>query len=235
MKKILFVLLAIGSFSTFAMSDFEMGLTDDMQLFKGSKNYKAKYINDDGTISIVKPKFSNPKGSGDAYISNSSNLDGLCKLYGLGSFVKNSLTTFKLGYYGQLVRVNSDARFSNFDSSNTTNTVKSFSCNPIQAAQSSNLKSDNYRGLYFNDDGTVTLLKPRFKINGSNSYFSTESNMNGLCKLYGFGNYVHNSLSTFKLGYHGRVVKINKKARFINFNSPYNYITVKSLMCESNL
>ena len=128
MKKLLVGLLALGSVSSFAMTEFEINLSESFNTLSGSKNYEAKYINDDGSISIIKPRFSNPEGNGNLYISQFSDLNGLCKLYDLGDYVSNSGRTFLKRTSSLVVRINSNARFSQFDTSRANSAIKSLMC-----------------------------------------------------------------------------------------------------------
>ena len=231
MKKLLIGLLALGSVSSFAMTEFEINLSESFNTLNGSKNYEAKYINDDGSISIIKPRFSNPEGNGNLYISQLSDLNGLCKLYGLGDYVSNSRRTFKQRTSGLVVRIDSNARFSKFDPSLTKNAIESFSCTPVEGMPSPTLISDNHNSVFQNDDGSTTILRPKFKINGKNLYISQLSDLNGLCKLYGLGDYVSNSRRTFNERTPSLVVRINSNARFSQFDPPLLNYAVKSLMC----
>jgi hypothetical protein len=231
MKKLLVGLLALGSVSSFAMTEFEINLSESFNTLSGSKNYEAKYINDDGSISIIKPRFSNPEGNGNLYISQFSDLNGLCKLYGLGDYVSNSRRKFNQRTFGLVVRINSNARFSQFDPSLTSNAIESFSCTPVEGMPSPTLISDNHTGVFQNDDGSTTIVKPKFKINGKNSYISELSDLNGLCKLYGLGDYVSNSRKNFNQGRFGLVVRINSNARFSQFDASNSKDAIESLMC----
>jgi hypothetical protein len=54
--------------------------------------------------------------------------------------------------------------------------------------------STNYDQLKMNDDGTSTIIGPKFKVaTGSQSNLSARSNMNGVCKLYGYDFMIGNS------------------------------------------
>lgn len=229
MKKLLCALLALGSLSSFAMTDFEINLLENSNTFTGSENYEAKYTNDDGSISIIKPKFSNPEGNGSLYISAASDLGGLCKLYGLGRYVPNSIRALNKGPV-VMVRINSNARFSQFDYSSGISAIDRFTCEPIGGIPYPALVSDNHAGFFHNDDGSTTIVKPEFQINGSSSYISESSDLNGLCKLYGFGSYVPNSKRIFNQG-PVNIVRINSNARFSKFDYSSFIYAIKSLMC----
>jgi hypothetical protein len=90
MKKT-FVLLTVTFFlasTTFANVDMDR---EDANFY--STNAKAITQNDDGSFTIILPKFKNPTGEGDIQISTASDMNGVCKLYGFESSV---LTTDSL-------------------------------------------------------------------------------------------------------------------------------------------
>jgi hypothetical protein len=130
MKKLFLASLLLGSISSYAMTEFEQTLSENEVLLQGSKNYEAKHVNDDGSITIVKPKFSNPDGSGSLRLSveNDSNLAGICKLFGAGSYVSNS-SRYESGS-GTLVRISNNGTFERFDSASSKNALKSLICRP---------------------------------------------------------------------------------------------------------
>jgi hypothetical protein len=234
MKKSLASLFLLSSLSAFALTEFQTQLSESQSLLQASTNYEAKDLNDDGSTYILNPKFSNPQGQGSLYISQNSDLNGLCKLYGLGNYVSNSYRTFNQGTSGSVVRINFDARFEKFDSSNNTNAISTFSCEPVGGMPNPSLISTNLEGPYLNDDGSVTIVKPKFKFNGSPTYISQNSDLNGLCKLYGLGNYVTNSYRTFNQGTSGSVVRINSNARFERMDASNNTNAISSLICSNN-
>lgn len=240
MKPLLIFLLALFRISSFAMTDFEVNLSKEFDTFSGSRNFEERYINDDGSVSIVKPQFSNPAENKDLYISQKSNFNGLCKLYGLGSYIPNSSQSFHVDPYSSVVRINLEGHFSQFDKSQDYKAVLSFSCTSADGMPYSDLASGNYLGPFYNDDGSITILKPKFKINGYDLHISEFSNLNGLCKLYGFVGYVSNSKKSFtqvesgspvKIGSAGFVVKINSEGHFSRFDSSSDNKALESLMC----
>jgi len=229
MKKLIIGALALGSLSSFAMSKCVTKPSDNFNTPRGSQNYEAKYTNDDGSISIIKPRFSTPEGDGNSYLSQLSDLNGVCNLYGLGNYVSNSRRNFNQGSSPSIVRINSNARFSQFDSSTYNSAIESLSCAPIEGMPYPTLVVST--GIFYNDDGSATIVKPKFKINGSNSYLSELSNLNGVCNLYGFRNYVSNSRRNFNQGSSPSIVRINSNARFSQFGSSTYNSAIESLIC----
>ena len=129
MEKLLIASLLLGSISSYAMTEFQQTLSENEVLLQGSKNYESKHVNDDGSITIVKPKFSNPDGSGSLRLSAvkyETNLPGICKLFGAGSYVSNS--TLYESASGTLVRISNNGTFDRFDSSSSSNAIKSLIC-----------------------------------------------------------------------------------------------------------
>jgi hypothetical protein len=111
MNKIFLVTLILGSIVAHANPELEHSSSRLVE----SKNYEAMYVNQDLTVSIVKPMFSNPTGDGSLYLSAKSDLDGVCRLYGLSSYVANS----KLNYdaSNKSVAIDGNSKFNRFEAS----------------------------------------------------------------------------------------------------------------------
>lgn len=216
MKKILIGFTLIMSFTALAQS----------------KNYESKLVNDDGTVSIVKPKFSDPTGSGKKLpVSAYSKLDGVCKLYGLGPYVEKSLISYD-SYYSpdkssKYALISAEGRFRGFD---IFRRIGSLACQ----GQTIPSSSQNYLKLSINDDGTTTLLMPRFKMHGTNYVINVDSDLDGVCKLYGFKAYVASSLVDFvHMPYDfGRSVVISQESIFEAFKIKRDVLAIKSIVCE---
>lgn len=231
MKTLVLTISLLGSFSAFAMSEFELSLSEDVTFLQGSKNYEGKYLNDDGSMSIYKPKFSNADGNGSKYISVNSSYNGLCKLYGLGTFIPGSAKSFKQDSTDSVVKINSSGRFQEFVLSRTINAVRTFACAPITGMPRPSLVSGNHSGIFLNDDGSKTVLYPRFKMDAYIMGVSLYSNMQGLCKLYGLGSYVENSIVHMNKEVPGYVVKVNSGAQFQEFDYARDTYYIQSFMC----
>jgi hypothetical protein len=229
MGKILLFLFTIQSFFALALSDFELDLSSNHQLLLNSVNYKSIHTNDDQTVSIVEPKFSNPLGDDNSLpISNDSNLNGLCKLYGFGTYIVNSMKSYYAKDNGRNVIISSEGKFSGFTKQSKDNAIESFSCNTGNKQEI----SVNYAKISTNDDGTKTILKPLFKINGVDHFISNDSNLNGLCKLYGQANYILNSMLDFDPSVRGRNVVVTSKSKFKEFTNSREDNAIHSFMCE---
>lgn len=220
MNKIFLVTLILGSIVAHANPELE----HSSSRLGESKNYEAMYVNQDLTVSIVKPMFSNPTGDGSLYLSAKSDLNGVCRLYGLSSYVANS----KLNYdaSNKSVAIDGNSKFNRFEASHIyaigTITCNSSENKPIPV-------SDNFGGRYINDDGTVTIKTPKFMMNNENFYFSAKSDLNGVCKLYGLSSYVANS----KINYdaNNESVAVDGNSKFNRFEASYIY-AIDSLICR---
>ena len=214
MKTLLLLTLALGSLAAHAS--------------KVSTNYEAKYLNENLTVSIVKPKFSNPSGEGALLLSVNSDYDGVCKLYGLNSYVQFSELNFNAGT-GNNVVIDSSSSFKRFESNIDQFTIGTITCNPAK-----NLPvpvSENYEDRFDNDDESVTIKTPQFRMNGQNLYISENSELTGVCKLYGLSSYVQNSL--FRLSVDkGNSVLVDTSSRFNNFDSNQEVYAIGSLICR---
>jgi hypothetical protein len=225
-KIVIFALLASGAAQ--AASSFEAQLANVPEFLFESKNYSAKYVNQDQSISIVSPKFSDPAGSGALHLSSNSNMDGVCNLFGQGAFIPNS----KVDYYarkGSSVVINQNSQFERFDSNEYTYTIGVITCsppNPVVVPTSENLE-----GRFSNDDGSTTIKNPKFKMTGSNLFISSKSDLNGVCKLYGLTAFVANS----KIDYYARSglsVRVGAKMHFQQFDSNEASYAIGSLICR---
>ena len=127
MKNLFLVALALGTSVAYANSAFEFELEHSSSLLGESKNYEAKHVNQDLTVSIVKPKFSNPTGDGALFLSATSDLSGVCKLYGLTSYVPNSKINYDASS-GRSVIIDASSKFSKFDSNSSTYAIGSIMC-----------------------------------------------------------------------------------------------------------
>lgn len=222
MKKLIIGLMVLGSFSALATPE----------ILQGSKNYEARYVNDDGSITIVGPRFSSPDGSGKLRLSVEDNntLRGICKLYGEGNYVKDSDRYVYAS--GTLVRISKEGKFERFDSASKKNALQSLICLPaikVEVPPSSNAAT-----ILTNDDGSKTVIKPRFSnADGKgNLELSVEddSNLEGICKLFGLGAYVpHSSVFSYT---DNTLVRISKDGKFERFDSGRDKNALRSLICE---
>mgnify|MGYP003640405472 CR=1 FL=1 len=220
MKTLLFGLLLLSAWTSHASSDFEIDFA-----FGASTNYKAKNVNEDGTVSITLPKFSNPTGAGSIPIDSESNLDGVCKLYGLGSFVKNSLLLTDTSVKESII-INEIGRYSRITWGTT---IKHIACQNTEEIPIN--VSKNYKEIFVNDDESVTIMQPRFRMNGVNLAIAGGSNLNAVCKFYGFKYYVDKSFQVEDYSWSLQVI-IGPDSRFADYRNS-SYFTAKSLMCRN--
>lgn len=148
---------------------------------------QTQYINEDGTISVSRPQF-NEDGQ---YISLNSNKDGVCALLGLGKSVLYGNYGLMISHpSGKSVRVNSSSEFDGYESSHEKSTLAMIAC---ESDTKINV-SENYDEIKENYDGSTTIIGPKFHMHGRNTRVSHKSDLNGVCKLYGYSSYVPNSL-----------------------------------------
>lgn len=222
----------------YAINSLETAVSGNNDMLHESKSYKfqSKYINDDGSISIIKPSFSNPTGSGALYISSNSDANGLCKLYGLGAYVHQSRNSFNVPtgkFEFSLVKISDSGKFESFDDISGS-AVASFICQPVDGMPKPARVTKNYEGLFSNDDGSITVVKPKFYVNGFNIYLSLGSDLSGVCKLYGFGAYIDKSLRHFTTP-NVYTARITEHATFgwFNHSSDVNFKnSISSLLCS---
>lgn len=227
MKNYIFIALMLGTTMVDA-SGLESEFMHPSFWLQESKNYDAKYVNQDLTVSIINPMFSNPTGDGAILISRKSDRNGVCKFYGLSSYVDYSFIDFNAGSERSVI-IDASSKLNKIDSEFPTYAIGTITCNPIE--NNPIPVSDNLRGRYINDDGSVTINTPKFMMNGQNRYISTNSDRNGVCKLYGLTSYVEYSLIDFNAG-PGRSIIINASSKFSKFAPhPENY-AIRSLICR---
>lgn len=227
MRKLLIGLVVLGSISAYAVPSFELDLESSSTILRESKNYESRHVNQDLSVSIVKPKFSNPTGDGALYLSMNSDLDGVCKLYGLKSYVQNSSTILNLSS-GRSVNINESGAFRQFDDNSRRYAIQSLACigdaKPVPV-------SDNFIGKYLNDDDSFTIKTPKFMMSGENLNISIKSDLKGVCKLYGFSSYVIGSLTYQSLDSTVNV-EISSSSRFRLFSTNNSNLVINSLMCR---
>jgi len=203
--------------------------------FSQSTNYASKVLNDDGTSTIVTPKFNNANGS--SFISSSSDANGLCRLYGF-DFAYGNLMITSGDVSDKTAIINSDGKLSSwrsYSSSYNNSFVTAISC----GKNGQILTASNRIAPIRNDDGTYSLVNPvvgRYH-NGDISYVSSISNMNGVCSYFGLGRAIPNTtLTTGDVS--GRTIiigSLGKAEAYRSYSSSYNNSYVKSVTCEANV
>lgn len=224
MKKLLLIALSLGSTLALANPAYEF----ELEHLQESRNYEARLVNQDLTVSLVKPKFSNPTGEGALFLSAKSNLDGVCRLYGLKSYVPNSKINYDASK-GLSVVIDESSRFSNFDQNSAIYVIGTITCTTYEDLATP--MSDNLAARYLNDDGSETIKTPQFMMNGKSLYLSAKSDLDGVCKLYGLTSYVPNSKFNYDAG-SGNSVVVDASSKFSKFDSNSDIYAIGSLMCR---
>ena len=220
MKVLFSVTLALLSLAAFANPALES--------VQASRNYEARYVNEDLSVSFVNPKFSNPSGGGDIPLTLASDKDGVCRLYGLAAYVESSTTTFS-ARSGTGVVIGADSRFSQFQSLRHTDGIRSIACKAEDNGPIT--PSTNWGAKYINDDGSVTINAPKFKMNGVDLHISLDTDKNGVCNLYGYSSYVESSATTDSIR-SGKSVSINSDSKFNKYVANKYTDVIASLMCR---
>lgn len=215
-KNLLLLALAITSMGAFAQSN----------------NYAQSILNDDGTTTIVSPRFSS-SAQAALPISANSDKNGVCRLYGF-DFALGELAQTE-GDVNQTVVINGEGRFDryiNYSSNSYNRYIKTIAC----AKNNQVLSSSTRVRPRQNDDGTLTLLNPEVGFYlGSVSKVSSASDPDGLCRYFGLGKALPNSVVAE--GDSGTpLVVINNlgaAASLRTYSSNSYNRNVKSVICEA--
>jgi hypothetical protein len=216
-KKVFMLALALTSLTAFAQST----------------NYAQSLINDDGTTTIVGPRFSSSTQAA-LPISASSDKNGVCRLYGF-DFALGELAQTE-GDVQQTVVINGTGRFdryNNYSSSSYNKYIKNIACAKNNQILTSSLRIKPRQ----NDDGTLTLLNPEvgFYLGNSLAKVSASSDADGLCRYFGLGKSLPNSIvaegdSSTELIVINNLGSASSLTRYSS--SSYNKY-VKSVICEA--
>lgn len=207
---------------------------------KSSRNAENISTNDDGTVTIIKPMFSNADGTGNLKISiseeNNSNLDGVCRLFGQGKYVSNSVRYVDARNSSTLVVISSWGTFEKFEPGYRKNAIESLLCFPPVHFQSR--PSKNAESIFHNDDGAITIYRPMFSDpDGTGNLrisVEDESNLEGVCKLFGKEKYVSNSARYEKARSRTLLARISNVGLFDRFDESYRKDALKSLICNDS-
>ena len=158
-----------------------------------SKNFQTTRINDDGTTTIFAPKFTNPTGHGDEFLSAKSQLDGVCQLYGFSRVLtagapKNALIVQDECNENENVSIVPGGTVGGFVKSGPI--IKEITCSNSADRGNIHLDKDkpstNYASMLADDDGSVTIVKPEIMYAGALYSFAMHSDGKYLCQMFGF-------------------------------------------------
>lgn len=187
-----------------------------------STNYEAIYTNDDGSVTIINPKFSYPGTSKG--ISRNSNLDGVCRLYGFDKSMGPQAMTFN--EKGDVNTVHIDINGKLNSTTAQYYPISKIACTENYPTYVTSRLADD---IQFNSDNSVTLVNPYF----GNEYFkeriSRMSNLDGVCKMFGFESARQLSLASDEKAPVG-TVNINQLGRISKFND--QYYPIATLICN---
>lgn len=208
-----------------------MSLFASVHALGASKNYGSLITATDGSTIIIGPRF---QYNGINYgISENSDLNGVCKLYGFKGAVENSVTTEQgIGEndnFLEAVRISGAGTMSGFDDRSI---VYNIGCVTGEVA----VPSRDFAGISRSDDGSVVIRGPFYRLGSETLPLSFNSVEDGVCKLYGFGSYIEGSLQTGSAGgegnEEGRAVVISGYGKFARINT--NGTTIETIACRDN-
>jgi hypothetical protein len=209
-----------------------MFLLNEAQAQAASRSYKSIASNDDGRVTITGPFFKYANGE-SYWISASSDLTGVCKLYGFSKAVPNGSFYDPNAEYERTVVINSAGQFSQygFPAERTGYSLQHVMCETGKVPTASQRLEQE---PYLNDDGTITLRGPSFaSANGKERWISSDSNLNGVCLLYGYGAAVKASLVTY--GEYALTVIVGSNGKFestLSNSETYYNSRIYSLICR---
>ncbi len=209
-------------------------LATSFTAFGASRNYDSLKLNDDGTSTIIGPKFKVATGS-NARLSGTSNTNGVCKLYGFDFMVGDSV----------IATGDSNSKTAVINDRGRYSTYRSYSSRYNNHYITSIVCARNHQALTIsnrirpseNDDGSFTLSNPTVGHydTGKVSRVSGTSNLHGVCKYYGLGAAI--PATAIKSGdSNAKTVVLNGNGGFSSFrsySSRYNNHYLVSLVCEA--
>ncbi|MBI4063558.1 MAG: hypothetical protein HY401_04570 [Elusimicrobia bacterium] len=130
------------------------------------KSYEELILNNDGSVTIVEPRFKNPNGQGYLPISSTDlygynrNLKGVCKLFGF----KGPQGRASRGDEEITVIIDSKGKIKGFSRKNASSynyRVSALICEKdIKISPEKAAPEERAEAVYRNDDGTITLYRP---------------------------------------------------------------------------
>ena len=201
---------------------------------KPSTNYQAVEINNDGSVTISKPMFSNPTGVGSIPISHTSDLTGVCKLFGLKAFrvginFGDHAKTAVIAKSGKLSAIKS------YSSQYFNHGITTLVCEQIPGSEIIPVRpttEERVESVFANDDGSITLRRPFVMKDGKHIPISAkDSSADGVCKYFGLGSGVTVTTS----GDHPLTFGIsgNGKLSTVRYESPSYYNScIDSVVCN---
>lgn len=121
-----------------------------------------------------------------------SNPSEICKKYGLQTVVETRISEF---VSGQNVKIDEKGNV-------IENAGSGFSVGRITCHKDAGFRkvSKNTKKLKRNQDGSFTVIEPRFKFAGRNHKISyDESDLNGVCRLFGLSSFAPHPSTSFKI------------------------------------
>lgn len=208
-----------------------------------STNYSSIHPNEDLSVAIVQPRFK--KGNDNGYIGTTyktnvldSSLTGVCRLFGYPNHV-NSLTENIVTNSYKTYIIDENGQYARTVDTTEYRQIVLLICKNDNVPKV--VDSKNYKDLVKNDDGSYTVVEPRFRVANKNHYYgySTsedkyQSDLNAICSLYGLGayrsntkeliNYISDSMDTIILDQNSRLKWHHRTS---------NIHQIRSVTCEA--
>jgi hypothetical protein len=172
--------------------------------------------NDDGSITIINPKIMN--NGGFLPVGSHSDLNGVCRLYGYATYVYNSAIPY--GNFSETALINKDGRFNEIGTSPMFQSRNAIITKITCSNDTQNTPIfKRYDELERNSGGSVTIINPKFgPVEDAVLPLSSHSDLNGVCRLYGYATYVYNSAIPY--GNFSETALINEDGRFNKIGTP---------------
>ena len=201
-----------------------VGLLMSLQSFGASHDYERMSANPDGSFSINRPKFGVPTGGKTLINSEDSDQTGVCVLYG---FKRSVAVMGRSVYSGLLAVIGADGKISALIDRGYGQTAYD---TMVCTSDGTIFASTQYGSKRMNDDGSYTILSPRFDFDGHRLISSSRSDLTGVCKLFGYSKYLAVSVSSVESA--GVVAYVGSDGKLAGFsNDGYGQYVINSLIC----
>lgn len=213
-----------------------LALITSLSTFAASNNYDSKKTNDDGTATIVGPKFKVATGA-NSRLSSRSNNDGVCRLYGYDFMVGS--TSISIGDdRNKTTIIKQNGKFGGtYSYNNSTN--NSYIASIVCSRNHQTLSVSTRIRPILNDDGSYTILNPTvgYYDQGNVRRVSSRSDANGVCQYFGLAKAVNGGKLTAGDDRNRTVIIGNNGTinSFYKYNNSTNNGYITSIVCEGNI
>lgn len=203
-----------------------------LSAFAQSTNYQQNSLNDDGTNTIVGPRFN--RANGTSQISSRSDLNGLCRLYGY-DFSYGNLVVTSGDLRAETAVIDSNGKLKEwrpYGNNYSNSAIDSITCAKNRQVITPSRRVKPVR----NDDGTFSLLNAtagNYNV-GSALQISSTSNKNGVCAYFGLGRAIEGSVLTEGdlRGFTLVIGSTGQAESFRPYGNNYSNSVIKTISCE---